>query len=142
MAPYMATLPSTLTPPSADLQSRLKAKNEEQLKKIDAKIKDAEESLGETDVAEPLREKAGYLVTIGDKVSVSSGYACRIRWCLIPLDGPPQKNALPALEAALEKTAGVGARIDLVLAKIRLGMFYSDNSLIDGNIKTAQEYVI
>jgi len=49
---------------------------------------------------------------------------------------------LPALEAALEKTAGVGARIDLVLAKIRLGMFYSDNSLIDGNIKTAQEYVI
>lgn len=68
MAPYMSTLPSSLTPPSADLQSRLKAKNEEQLKKIEAKIKDAEESLGETDVSEPMREKAGYLVTIGDKV--------------------------------------------------------------------------
>lgn len=48
------------------------------MKKIDAKIKDAEESLGETDVAEPLREKAGYLVTIGDKVSVSSGVFARL----------------------------------------------------------------
>jgi 26S proteasome regulatory subunit N7 len=69
MAPYMSTLPSSFSPPSADLQSRLQTKNEEQLKKIDAKIKDAEESLGETDVSEPMREKAGYLVTIGDKVS-------------------------------------------------------------------------
>jgi 26S proteasome regulatory subunit N7 len=68
MAPYMATLPSTIKPPSADLYTELKNKNEDQLKKIEAKVKDAEESLGEIDVSEPLREKSGYLVTIGDKV--------------------------------------------------------------------------
>jgi 26S proteasome regulatory subunit N7 len=39
----------------------------------------------------------------------------------------------------LEKTAGLGARIDLVLAKIRLGMFYNDNALITSNIEKASE---
>lgn len=70
MAPYISTLPSTLTPSSSDLLARLQSKNDEELKKIDQKIKDAEESLGETDVAEPLREKAGYLCKIGDKVCI------------------------------------------------------------------------
>jgi 26S proteasome regulatory subunit N7 len=39
----------------------------------------------------------------------------------------------------LEKTAGLGARIDLVLAKIRLGMFYSDHNLVVANIEKANE---
>ncbi len=50
-----------------------------------------------------------------------------------------QDNAIPALDVALEKTAGLGARIDLVLAKIRLGMFYNDNALITSNIEKASE---
>lgn len=116
MAPYIKTLPSSIKPPSADLQSRLEKTNAEALEAIEAKIKDAEASLGETDVSEPLREKAGYLVSIGDK-----------------------ELALPAIDVAFEKTAGVGARIDLVLAKIRLGMFYNDHNLVEANIKTAQE---
>jgi 26S proteasome regulatory subunit N7 len=69
MAPFAKSLPSSLPPPSADLIAKLEAKNEEQLKKFDAQIKDAEESLGETDPAEGMREKAGYLCQIGDKVS-------------------------------------------------------------------------
>ena len=68
MAPYAKTLPSSLQPPSSDLISKLEAKNEEELKKFDDKIKSAEESLGETDPAESMREKAGYLCQIGDKV--------------------------------------------------------------------------
>lgn len=51
----------------------------------------------------------------------------------------PQDKAIPALDVALEKTAGLGARIDLVLAKIRLGMFYNDNALITSNIEKASE---
>lgn len=74
MAPYMQTLPSSLTPPSSTLLSTLQTKNEEELKKIDAKIEDAEASLGETDVSEGLREKAGYLCRIGDKVCAGAAF--------------------------------------------------------------------
>jgi 26S proteasome regulatory subunit N7 len=68
MAPYMQTLPSTLTPPSSSLQADLAKKNETELEKIEAKIKDAETNMGETDLSEGLREKAGYYCRIGDKV--------------------------------------------------------------------------
>lgn len=72
MAPFAKSLPPSLQPPSADFIATLEAKNEEQLKKFDLQIKDAEESLGETDPAEGMREKAGYLCQIGDKVSSAS----------------------------------------------------------------------
>lgn len=52
-----------------------------------------------------------------------------------------QERALPAIDAAFEKTAGIGARIDLVLAKIRLAMFYNEKSRVESDIKVAQEYV-
>jgi 26S proteasome regulatory subunit N7 len=39
----------------------------------------------------------------------------------------------------LEKTAGVGARIDLVMAKVRLGLFSIDHQLVTDNITTALE---
>ncbi|KAJ9107827.1 hypothetical protein QFC19_002733 [Naganishia cerealis] len=118
MAPFAKTLPSSLQPPSSDLIAKLEAKNEEELKKFDEKIKAAEESLGETDPSESMREKAGYLCRIGDK-----------------------ERALPAIDAAFEKTAGIGARIDLVLAKIRLAMFYNEKSRVEGDIKEAQELI-
>ncbi|KAJ9099585.1 hypothetical protein QFC20_005651 [Naganishia adeliensis] len=118
MAPFAKSLPPSLQPPSADLIATLEAKNEEQLRKFDQQIKDAEESLGETDPAEGMREKAGYLCQIGDK-----------------------ERALPAIDAAFEKTAGIGARIDLVLAKIRLAMFYNEKSQVEGDVKTAQELI-
>lgn len=118
MAPYAKTLPSSLQPPSSDLIAKLEAKNEEELKKFDEKIKAAEESLGETDPSESMREKAGYLCQIGDK-----------------------ERALPAIDAAFEKTAGIGARIDLVLAKIRLAMFYNEKSRVETDVKAAQELI-
>ncbi|KAJ9109303.1 hypothetical protein QFC21_000632 [Naganishia friedmannii] len=118
MAPYAKTLPSFLQPPSSDLIAKLEAKNEEELKKFDEKIKAAEESLGETDPSESMREKAGYLCQIGDK-----------------------ERALPAIDAAFEKTAGIGARIDLVLAKIRLAMFYNEKSRVEADVKAAQELI-
>ena len=50
-----------------------------------------------------------------------------------------QEKAVPALELALEKTAGLGARIDLVLAIIRVGLFFQDTSLVTSNITKALE---
>lgn len=54
-------------------------------------------------------------------------------------DDSVKERALPAIDAAFEKTAGIGARIDLVLAKIRLAMFYNEKSQVEGDVKTAQE---
>lgn len=48
-----------------------------------------------------------------------------------------QDKAIAALDMALEKTAGVGARIDLILAKVRMGLFYSDVELVTANIVQA-----
>lgn len=50
-----------------------------------------------------------------------------------------QEKALPAIDEALEKTAGVGARIDLVMAKVRLGLFSFDTTLVTVNITKALE---
>lgn len=53
----------------------------------------------------------------------------------------PQDKAVPALETALEKTAGLGARIDLVLAMVRVGLFTSDHALVTAKITSASQYV-
>lgn len=50
-----------------------------------------------------------------------------------------KERAVAALEVALEKTAGVGARIDLVLATVRMGLFYLDHQLVTANITRALE---
>lgn len=68
MAPYIHSLPSSLSPPSSTLTDELEKKNAVELERIDAKIKDAETNMGETDLSEGLREKAGYYCRIGDKV--------------------------------------------------------------------------
>lgn len=52
-----------------------------------------------------------------------------------------QEAAIPALETALEKTTGLGARIDLVLAMVRMGLFSADTQLVISNITRASEYV-
>lgn len=52
-----------------------------------------------------------------------------------------QEKAGPALDLALEKTAGLGARIDLVLAMVRIGLFFQDTPMITSNIDKALEYV-
>lgn len=46
---------------------------------------------------------------------------------------------MKALDVALGKTAGLGARIDLVLATVRIGLFYSDNDLVTVHIAKATE---
>lgn len=48
---------------------------------------------------------------------------------------------MPALDSAMDKTTGIGARIDLVLAKVRLGLFSYDNELVAANITKALESV-
>ncbi|TYJ54789.1 hypothetical protein B9479_004548 [Cryptococcus floricola] len=114
MAPYLKSLGSD----KAELIAKLEEANKKVIEDYDKKIKEAEENEGESEVAEGLRGKAMYYARIGDKDA-----------------------ALPALETALEKTAGVGARIDLVLAIVRIGLFFSDIPLVTSNITRATELI-
>ncbi len=76
----------------------MRAKNAEKLAELEAKIKDAEENLGETEVRDALHAKADYLAAIGDRDAAVKAYA--------------------ATEA---KTAGSGNKMDLVFSQIRYG---------------------
>ncbi|KAJ7296613.1 hypothetical protein O6H91_Y112100 [Diphasiastrum complanatum] len=53
-----------------DLLTSLKTKIAEEIQKLDEKITDAEENLGESEVREALLNKALFFVRIGDKVRV------------------------------------------------------------------------
>jgi 26S proteasome regulatory subunit N7 len=51
--------------------SQMQKANEEELKKLDDAVADAEKNLGESDVRDMMMKKAEYLSKIGDKVSIS-----------------------------------------------------------------------
>ncbi|BGP15631.1 hypothetical protein JCM10213_004151 [Rhodosporidiobolus nylandii] len=125
MAPYLSHLlsssPSHLSSSASDLQTLLNAlesKNADELKRIDAKIEDARANLGESEVAEGLRERAGYLARIGEKAP-----------------------ALEAYESAISASAGKGTKIDLVLSIVRVGFFHQDWEVVREGLGRAETLV-
>ena len=52
-----------------------------------------------------------------------------------------QDKAVEAQKLALEKTPGLGSRIDIVLTLIRIGLFFGDHDMITQNLQQAEEYV-
>jgi 26S proteasome regulatory subunit N7 len=61
MAPYLRHVESD----NADLIAKLEEKNE-----LEAKLRDAEENQGESEISELLRSKAMYFCRIGDRVGL------------------------------------------------------------------------
>lgn len=48
---------------------------------------------------------------------------------------------MEAQKLALEKTPGLGARIDIALTVVRIGMFFGDRELVTEYITKAERYV-
>jgi 26S proteasome regulatory subunit N7 len=94
----------------------MRAKNEEELKKLDDKITDAEENLGESEVREAHLAKSLFFVRIGDK-----------------------EKALEQLKLTEGKTVAVGQRMDLVFHTLTIGFFYMDFDLISKSIDKAKK---
>ena len=70
MAPYYEPLCKELKwQLDGDLLSKMKKANEEELKRLDDVLEDAEKSLGESEIRDAMMAKAEYLIRIGDKVS-------------------------------------------------------------------------
>ncbi|TIA86120.1 hypothetical protein E3P99_03780 [Wallemia hederae] len=120
MAPYALSLPSSILSSSDKdaLVGALQPRNSKVVEDIHTAIKKAEEEEGESEISDNLRKLAIHYVRIGDK-----------------------EQALPAISKAIEKTAGVGHKIDLNLLLIRLGLFSNDHKLITQHIAAAQTLV-
>jgi 26S proteasome regulatory subunit N7 len=134
MAPYARFLAIDGLIDEATL-SAMEAKNKEELEKLDARLKEAEEIEGETEISDALRARATYLTRIGDKVGVvlvAGDVVLMIK----------QDRAVEAQKLAIEKTPALGARIDIALTLVRIGMFFGDRELITANIAKAERYVV
>jgi 26S proteasome regulatory subunit N7 len=92
--------------------------NAETLKKLEEKIADAIQNLGETEVRETHLEKANFLLKIGDKEEAEKAY-----------------------RATSEKTVGLGQRLDIVFTLLRMGFFYNDKDLVARNIEKAESMI-
>ncbi|KAG6329909.1 hypothetical protein ID866_9180 [Astraeus odoratus] len=120
MAPYyrIVTSSGALTADPALLESMEKA-NQEELKKLDERLEEAQKTEGESEISDALKARANHLTRIGDKVDA----------------------AVAAQRLALEKTPGLGSRIDITLTLIRIGIFFGDNTLITENLTKAEQLI-
>lgn len=70
MAPYYEALCRSLDwQIDVDLLNKMKKANEDELKRLDEELEDAEKNLGESEIRDAMMAKAEYLCRIGDKVS-------------------------------------------------------------------------
>jgi|EP00927_Polykrikos_kofoidii_P050482 26S proteasome regulatory subunit N7 len=117
MLPYYETYlcPGVFGVADEALKAELKKQNEEELAKLEEKIKDAKENLGDTEIRDALSEKAEFYNKIGDKAS-----------------------AIEAYEVAYEKTLGVGGRLDNILTLIRIALFFDDKEFAKKQIDRAK----
>lgn len=69
MAPYYEALCKSLEwQIDTELLNKMKKANEEELKRLDNELEDAEKILGESEIRDAMMAKAEYLCRIGDKV--------------------------------------------------------------------------
>ena len=69
MAPYYRlVVAANVLPLDQTLLDRLEKENTAELERLDKVLKEAEETEGESDIADALRAKASYLTRIGEKV--------------------------------------------------------------------------
>jgi 26S proteasome regulatory subunit N7 len=100
------------------LYNELKADNEKELETIQKEEDDAVENAGDTEVANAQGKRAEFYAKVGDK-----------------------DKALEEFEKLFEKTSILGTKIDIVLAIIRIGLFFDDKLLVKKNVDRAQQLV-
>ncbi|MCJ1304171.1 hypothetical protein MMC08_006983 [Hypocenomyce scalaris] len=100
------------------LYEKLKMENEEELETFQQEEEEAAEKAGETEVQAARGKRAEFWARIGDK-----------------------EKAIASYEAVFEKTGVLGTKIDLVLAIIRIGIFFGDRIMVKKNIDRAKALV-
>uniref|UniRef100_A0A672SDJ3 26S proteasome non-ATPase regulatory subunit 6 n=1 Tax=Sinocyclocheilus grahami TaxID=75366 RepID=A0A672SDJ3_SINGR len=119
MAPYYEALCKELKwQADTDLLSKMKKANEDELKRLDDVLEDAEKNQGESEIRDAMMAKAEYLIRIGDK-----------------------EGALTGFRKTYDKTVALGHRLDIVFYLLRIGLFYMDNDLITRNTEKAKSLI-
>lgn len=117
-----------------DLYSRLKDENDKELAGFQKEEDEAVEQAGDTEIMAAKGKRAEFWARVGDK-------ACRPLQAALPSGSaltPLQDKAIAAYESVFEKTGILGTKIDLVLAKIRMGLFYGDKALVKKYVEKAK----
>ena len=81
----------------------MRARNEARVAELDAKIKDAEDNLGDSEVRDALLAKAEFFAEVGDR-----------------------ESALAAFDACEKKTVAIGQKMEMVFSVMRLCIFHDD----------------
>jgi 26S proteasome regulatory subunit N7 len=100
------------------LYEKLKAENEKALAEIQKEEDEAVESAGETEIQNARGKRAEFYARIGDK-----------------------DKALAEFEKLFEKTSILGTKIDIILAIVRIGLFFDDKLLVKKNVDRASMLV-
>jgi len=100
------------------LYEELKKDNEKELEAIQKEEDDAVERAGETEIQAARGKRAELYARIGDKDA-----------------------AISAFESLMEKTGILGSKIDIVLAIIRIGLFFDDKLLVKKSVDRAAALV-
>ncbi|CAL8583715.1 proteasome regulatory particle subunit [Xanthoria parietina] len=101
-----------------ELYKRLKIDNENELETFDKEEADASEQAGDTEVQAAKGKRADFWARVGDK-----------------------DKAISAYNAVFEKTGVLGTKIDIVLAIIRMGLFFGDRLLVKSQVDRAKTLV-
>lgn len=105
-------------PWNEDLFNKLKEDNDRELAEFQKEEDEAEEQAGDTEIIAAKGKRADFWAKVGDK-----------------------DKAIAAFEDVFEKTGILGTRIDLVLAIIRMGLFYGDKPLVKKHVERAKTLV-
>jgi 26S proteasome regulatory subunit N7 len=97
----------------------MKEKNAEKVEELNKKIADAKENFGESEVRQTNLALADHYAQILDK-----------------------ENAVSAYRTTMEKTVGLGEKLDIAFTLIRIGFFWKDNSLVLSNIEKAKDMLL
>ncbi|KAI3330271.1 26S proteasome subunit RPN7-domain-containing protein [Ustulina deusta] len=97
---------------------QLKADNDKELEEIQKEEDEAVEKAGDTEIMAARGKRAEFFAKIGDK-----------------------DKAISAYEDVLEKNGILGTKIDIVLAVIRMGLFYGDRTLVKKYVTKAKTLV-
>ncbi|EPE25462.1 Winged helix DNA-binding protein [Glarea lozoyensis ATCC 20868] len=112
------SIPKVDLPWDEALYEKLKKENDEELESFKKEEEEAEEKAGDTEVQAARGKRAEFWARVGDK-----------------------DQAIAAYEEVFEKTGVLGTKIDLVLAIIRIGLFYGDKLLVKKHVDRAKALV-
>ncbi|KAF9267625.1 PCI-domain-containing protein [Marasmius fiardii PR-910] len=119
MAPYYVAVTSkSILSIDSTFLSSMQESNDKTLKSLDEALQSAEATEGESEISDALKARANFLTRIGEK-----------------------DKAVDAQKLALEKTPGLGSRIDIVLTLVRIGFFWNDESLTIWGLNKAEKLI-